>query len=248
MRKLNPNSITFKNNISIAVLLTLFAVIISSIGIRAFNEAMYEQYEEGAFGIAESAVRFVNGDKLYIYEENGGTSEDYQQSWKQLDRICNGSGAMFIYVIRPDLTDYGHIRFVFSTVNHNSEYSPYEVGFVRETTNDEYREKYRNLYEGTSEREVLVLESSRYSRSEYHITAMVPVKNSGYHGYHAQQVLHLSAAGSADHGGACDHPAECLSPPRADHARSDHHPRSRPLCQREQARRPQAGEGDSQHR
>ena len=178
MRKLNPNSITFKNNFSIAVLLTLFAVIISSIGIRAFNEAMYEQYEEGAFGIAESAVRFVNGDKLYIYEENGGTSEEYQQSWKQLDRICNGSGAMFIYVIRPDLTDYGHIRFVFSTVNHNSEYSPYEVGFVRETTNDEYREKYRNLYEGTSEREVLVLESSRYSRSEYHITAMVPVKNS----------------------------------------------------------------------
>ena len=176
--KLLPNSITFKYNFSIAVLLTLFAVIISTIGIRAFNDALYDQYEEGAFGIAESAARFIDPESLDEYEEEGGTSEEYMQSWKQLDRVCNGSGAMFIYVIRPNTPDYGQIRFLFSTVNHNSDYTPYEIGFLRDTTNEEYRQKYRALYEGETDREVLVLESSRYSRDEFHITAMIPLKNS----------------------------------------------------------------------
>jgi sigma-B regulation protein RsbU (phosphoserine phosphatase) len=80
-------------------------------------------------------------------------------------------------VIQPDLTDYGHITFLFSTVRWESEYTPYELGYVRTTTNEEYKLKYRNLYEGVSDRELLLLNDAGYKRSTHHITAMVPVKN-----------------------------------------------------------------------
>ena len=59
----------------------------------------------------------------------------------------------------------------------DSEYTPYELGYVRETTNDEYRLKYRNLYEGVSDHELLLLNGKEYSRAGHHITAMVPVKD-----------------------------------------------------------------------
>lgn len=60
--------------------------------------------------------------------------------------------AAFIYVIEPDRTDYGQILFLFSTINQNSNDSLYDFGYLRQTTNDEYREKYRALYEGASAR------------------------------------------------------------------------------------------------
>ena len=132
------NSITFKSVSGIVLLLMLFAGVVSSIGYTAFSNALYQQYSEGAFHIARAAARMVDPDSLDSFLENGGLSEDYQTTWNLLDRLCNGTDAMFIYVIQPDQTDYGTITFVFSTVDHDSEYSPYEVGYVRTTTNDEY--------------------------------------------------------------------------------------------------------------
>ena len=177
MKKLR-NNITFKSISGVILLLVLFAVIVSAVGYRAFTDALYEQYSGDAFHIADSAATMVNADQIDSYMETGGTSEEYQDSWKRLDRLCNSADVTFIYVIQPDLTDYAHISFVFSTVNHKSSYTPYEVGFVRETTNDEYKEKYRALYSGESERELIFLAGRQYSSSVHHLTAMVPLKTS----------------------------------------------------------------------
>ena len=180
MKKNRKSSITIKSIIEIMILLAMFAGIISMLDYRAFSQTIYEQYEEGAFRIADAAAAVVDADRIDSFYESGGSSESYRETWKQLDQLCNASEATFIYVIRPDLSDYGTIFFVFSTVNRNTEYHPYEVGFRRTTTNDEYREKYRALYEGRSDRELLLLNSGKYRRSEHHITAMVPLKdNSG---------------------------------------------------------------------
>jgi len=81
-------------------------------------------------------------------------------------------------VIEPDRTDYGQIRFLFSTINQNSNYSLYDFGYLRQTTNDEYREKYRALYEGASAQE-LVVRDKGYIETDSHITAMIPLKDSG---------------------------------------------------------------------
>ena len=53
----------------------------------------------------------------------------------------------------------------------------YDFGYHRETTNDEYKEKYRALCEKKSERE-MVIRDQGYIETGSHITMMVPLKES----------------------------------------------------------------------
>ena len=131
----------------IVLLLVIFFAVVSVIGFNSFTEALLSQYSEGAFLTAEAAARILDADRMDEYEQSGGTGEEYMEVWNQLDQLCNSSGATFIYVIMPDRSDYAHITFLFSTIDHNSSFTKYDFGYVRETTNDEYREKYRMLYD-----------------------------------------------------------------------------------------------------
>ena len=169
-------SIIFKSIAGIVILLILFSVIVSVMGFNSFTEALLEQYYEGAVRTAETAAMELDVSRMEEYAQSGGTTEAYQEAWERMSRLCNSSGSTFIYVIRPDLTDYGHITFLFSTISDTSRYSLYDFGFVRETTNEEYKEKYRRLYEGESEQE-LVIRDKGYIETDPHITAMVPLKD-----------------------------------------------------------------------
>ena len=177
MKKLRQH-ITFKSISGIVLLLLVFSVIISVIGNRGFTDALLNQYSDNAFHTARIAAVVVDGDRIDEYWESGGETEAYRSVWESLTRLCNSSGATFVYVIEPDRTDYAHIRFLFSTINQNSHYSLYDFGYLRETTNDEYRVKYRALYEGESDQE-LVVRDNGYIETDPHITAMIPLKNSG---------------------------------------------------------------------
>ena len=166
--------IAFKSLAGITLLLVIFSIIIGVIGYKGFSEAILEQYADGAFYTADSASLLVNADHMDKLAESD-QSEEYKSTLKGLDRICNTQGATFVYVIRPDLTDYKHITFIFSTMNRESDYDLYDFGYVRETTNEEYMEKYRKLYEGKSMKE-LVIRDKGYIETDSHITAMVPLK------------------------------------------------------------------------
>ena len=170
-------SIAFKSILVIVFLLTVFTLIISVIGYRATSDSLFDQYTEDAFQVAHAAAFVIDGDEFDEVVKLGSESEEYREIWARLDQLCNAFDATFIYVIKPDLSDYGHITFIYSTVRWDSEYTPYALGYVRETTNDEYRLKYRNLYEGVSDHELLLLNGKEYSRAGHHITAMVPVKD-----------------------------------------------------------------------
>ena len=159
----------------IVLLLIVFFAIVSIIGYNSFTDALLSQYSEGAFLIAGTAARLVDADRMDAYAQSGGTTQEYNETWEQLDRLCNSSGATFIYVIRPDLSDYAHITFLFSTIDHDSSYTKYDFGFVRDTTNDEYRAKYRALYEQKEDRE-LVIRDRGFIETDPHITAMVGLK------------------------------------------------------------------------
>ena len=166
-----------KSITGIILLLVIFSAIVSRIGYNSFTGALLSQYADGAFLTAETAAQYLDADRMEEYAGSGGTTEEYRAVWEQLDRLCNSSGATFIYVIQPDRTDYRHITFLFSTINHESSYSVYDFGYVRETTNDEYREKYRALYEDEAERE-LVIRDKGYIETDPHITAMIGLKGS----------------------------------------------------------------------
>ena len=166
---------TVKSIVVIVLMLVIFSIIVGVIGFNGFTEALLDQYADGGFLTAEAARQLVDAESIDDYVRSGGETEEYRAVWEKMDRLCNASGTTFIYVIQPELTDYGHITFLFSTINRESSYTYYPFGYYRETTNDEYREKYRALYEGATERE-LVIRDKGYIETDPHITAMVPVK------------------------------------------------------------------------
>ncbi len=176
MKKIKRHA-TVKSIAGIILLLSLFTAIVMLIGYRIFTDALLEEYADGGYLTAQTAARQLNPDRMDVYLMSGGQGDEYVETWCELDRVCNDSGSTFIYVIIPDTTDYGHITFVFSTINSNSKYTVYDFGYVRETTNDDYRQKYRALYEQTSERETVVRDQG-YIETDDHITVMIPLKGS----------------------------------------------------------------------
>ena len=176
MKKIRKNIIV-KTILILVVVLVAFTVLVSVIGYQEVTQALLDQYSEGAFRTAGIAARFVDPDKIDEYMQSGGKGAEYEETWNRLSSICNETGSTFIYVITPDTSDYQHITFLFSTMNQESSYTQYEFGYVRETTNEEYALKYRQIYEYHSARE-LVVRDKGYIETDPHITAMIPLINS----------------------------------------------------------------------
>ncbi|MBQ9065835.1 MAG: SpoIIE family protein phosphatase [Blautia sp.] len=176
MNRIRKN-IAVKSIAGIVLLLTLVFTVAGGIGYKWLTNVMLRDFESDAFRIADIAILGIDPDKIDEYYDSGGKSEDYMMTLTNFDLLCNASRSTFIYVILPDRTDYEHITFLFSTINHESEYTVFDFGYVRETTNDDYKHKYRLLCEGESNREV-VLRNTGYVDTGAHITAMVPLKGS----------------------------------------------------------------------
>ena len=168
------DKIAVKSILNIVMTLIIFATIISWIGYRGFTSAILKQYEDSAFRVAHISSSVVDADKIDEYAASGGETEEYLTVYHMLDRICNRSGAAFVYVIVPDLTDYAHIKFIFSTMDDDQPYEHYPFGYIRNTTNDDYKTKYRKLYEKQSVKE-LVTRDRGYIETDPHITAMIPL-------------------------------------------------------------------------
>ena len=172
--------ITYKSILVIVILLLVFAVFIGYIGYHGFTEALLEQHANGAFLTARTATHIVDANRIDDYLQSGGKSEEYLTALDTMQKLCNTSGSTFIYVILPDRTDYGHITFLFATKNQDRDYELYDFGYVRETTNDDYREKYRAICEEGAPRQ-LVIRDEGYIETDPHITMMIPLKtDTGY--------------------------------------------------------------------
>ena len=165
----------------------LFTVIVSAIGYIKFTDSLTEEYNDSAFRTAESAVMLVNGDKIDEYleaeknrngsEEKPFVGEEYTDRWERMNILCRKQNVTLIYVIKVDTSDYGRYESVFNTVNADSGYTPWAVGYTRETTNEEYRKIYRDIYENGLKRGTVVRTEGLNDR-EAHITSLIPVKNS----------------------------------------------------------------------
>lgn len=165
----------------------LLAVIVSIIGYVMFTDPMTQEYNDSAFRTAESAAVYVNGDRIEEYLEtergkSGGESDpfvsaEYADCWESMNTLCQKQNVTLIYVIRVDTSDYGHFESVFNTVNDKSGYTPWAVGYTRNTTNEEYRKIYRDIYENGLEQGTVARTDGLGGR-EAHITSLIPIKNS----------------------------------------------------------------------
>jgi hypothetical protein len=114
---------TVKSIGGIVLLLLVFFASVSVIGYNSFTEALMSQYSEGAFLTAETAAQMLDADRMDEYAKSGGATQEYTDILEQLDHLCNSSGSTFFYVIQPDRSDYAHITFLFSTIDHESKYT-----------------------------------------------------------------------------------------------------------------------------
>ena len=164
-----------KNLLFFLLFLILFSVDVCYIGYRSVTRAMLEEGLEHGNSVARTAALLVDADRLDEYLDTGGDSREYRQTWDRFDRMCNNMGATFIYVIRPD-ENYNYVTYIFSTVNHDSKYWPYDVGFIKSVVFEDNREAYRAIMEGEKDSLGIVLNSGAFAASSHHITSMVPLK------------------------------------------------------------------------
>lgn len=165
----------------------LFTAIVGAIGYNTFTDSLTQEYNDSAFRTAESAAVLVDGDRIDEYLETerdkNGTegapfiSAEYNTLWNQMDLLCQKQNVTLIYVIKVDTSDYGRFESVFNTVHADSGYTPWAVGYKRETTNDEYRKIYRDIYEYGTEQGTIVRTEGLGGQAA-HITSLIPIKNS----------------------------------------------------------------------
>lgn len=167
--------ITVNIVLSTVILLLSFGVIAGTIGYIEFSDETTEEYKKDALRFARAAGSYVDPSRLDYYLRTGGNAEDYKTTAEALDTLCNRVNVQFIYVIKPD-SDYSHISFIFDAVNEDADFEPFEVGHIRETTNDEYKEKYQRLYDGVSDEETLVRDDG-FVETGSHITALTALRN-----------------------------------------------------------------------
>ena len=168
--------IVLKSILAIVIPMILITIIACVAGYTSLTEAITQVYTESSLETAVTAASMVDVEKLDEYLISGGVTEEYKLAVDEIENLCNTSGSMFIYVIQPDLSDYNHITFIFSTINSESTFTRYDVGFHRQTTNDDYKTKYRRLYEGLSDYEIVVRDRG-YIETDAHLTTMVPLRD-----------------------------------------------------------------------
>ena len=175
IKKLNSN-LSFMIIGSVIILLVVFAAVIDIIGYRRFTRVYTNEYNDYAYRTALTAAAIIDADQIDHYIETGGEDEGYKKTRDNLFILANKQGVSVIYLVKPD-PDYKNFTSVFNAVSDDSPYEPWEIGLRRKTTNEEYEEAFKNMYENGSDREV-VIRTRDLDGANPHITSMIPVKDS----------------------------------------------------------------------
>ncbi len=164
---------------AIVMLMVVFAVVVSVLGVLSFNSAFKKEISTSTYHMADTATMLVNGDELDDYLA-GKKKEEYQQAKNYLDVYCKKIHVSITYVIMVDTSDYGRFVSIFNCVDNtvdDTSYTEWELGHKRDTTNEEYRQKYKAIYENGSDCET-VFRFNTTDGQHPHITTMVPVRDS----------------------------------------------------------------------
>ena len=162
---------------AIVVLLLIYNLIVQTIGYFQFTESLTNEYNDSAFRTAETAVTLVDGNKIEEYIRTNGDSDEYRDRLNRMDILCNKQNVTLIYVIDVDTSDYGRFVNIYNSVNKDSSYSRWDIGYQRDTTNEEYAQVYKDIYENGLQRGT-VMRTKDLRGKEPHITSLVPVKDS----------------------------------------------------------------------
>ena len=181
LRKLGRlrSSMTFNMIGAVVILIAVFGQIVSVIGFVSFTSAFKKEYSTTTYHMADTATTLVNGDHLDEYLR-GEEQEEYLRTQSYLDAYCKKMSVSIVYVIDVDTTDYKRFVSIFNSVDNtvdNTEYVPWELGYKRDTTNEEYEDKYEAIYNKEKPYET-VYRTKNLGDIHPHITTLVPLKDS----------------------------------------------------------------------
>ncbi len=120
------------------LLSVLLCGITSYIGYRRFTSVLELQYNDAAYEVAETAKSYLNPDRLDEYVETGRTDEEYEEILSRLDRLVETTNVTFIYVAKVDPTDYMTLTYIYDSVNPNTGFSRYELGYTAKDIDEKY--------------------------------------------------------------------------------------------------------------
>ena len=164
---------------AVIALLVIMGIIVSTIGYVSFTNSFKKEYAETTYHMANTAALLINGDNVDAYLA-GKEKEEYKTTKENLDLYCKSINVTIVYLIKVDTSDYGRFVSVFNCINNsvgNTNYTEWELGHKRDTTNDEYAQKYKALYNKESTAET-VYRTHPTDGQIPHITTLVPVTNS----------------------------------------------------------------------
>ena len=170
-------SLTFRVVVSTLMVIFLFECIVSGLGYYQFTATLTREYQDSAFRTADTAAALVDGDKIESYLQGSETDAEYQNILSRMNTLCQKQNVTLIYVIAVDTSDYNSFRSVFNTVNDSSGYTPWALGYERQTTNDSYKSIYKQIYENGLAKGFINRTSSLQGR-EPHTTALIPIYGS----------------------------------------------------------------------
>lgn len=170
-----------RNNIAVQIVavfvcvIALLAVLVCVNGYNEFTSFAAIQYEDCAYNTARTASTMIVPELL----TGEAAGAEFRMRFKMLNddwqRLADTQDATFIYLICPDKTDYNHIKFFISVMNSSAHYDRFPSGYVRKTTNDEYRQAYREICEN-GRHMATIFRDQGDSETGHHITVMIPVK------------------------------------------------------------------------
>lgn len=166
--------------IIVGVVLALFVLTacVCVIGYNQFTWSAETQYEDCAYNTARTAATMIIPELLNGEIAGPEFAMRYKMLYNDWQLLADTQDATYIYLIRPDKSDYNHVEFGISLMNSSANYVQFPSGYVRQTSNEEYRNAYREICEGRTDK-VTIFRDRGDSHTGLHITVMIPVKPKG---------------------------------------------------------------------
>lgn len=152
----------------------MLALILSYNSYQRFITIILQRHESDALDTAQTALTFIDADNFSAYNQNTPKQKELLNLWQT---VVDTQNVTFIYAIEP-FNDYKNIRFGVNVKNTDSNFEVRPIGYVMQTSSEEYEKVYRELYDGTKNY-AIVMRDNGISLVGDHITALIPIKNSG---------------------------------------------------------------------
>ena len=174
------NSISHKVLFDVVLAIVLLGSLLGYIGYREFTVALEKQYTDTALRTARTALTYVDVKKIHYYEDYEKESEFYEDTMNlaaEWQRLTDTQGAIFVYIIEPNIEkNYNEIRFSLSVMNSNENSIHFFSGHTMKTENEEYRQAYQDIYEQKKDSAALFY-YDEMNKIDGFVTVLIPIKN-----------------------------------------------------------------------